>query len=329
LEDCVQDDLACNSGANNQTRFNGFIVSSQRVVALLVRAIKRLEERSSPVDASSTHADATSVSDNAAVVEVLSLTRRFGTLTAVDQLSFSVAAGAIFGLLGTNGAGKSTTIKMLTTLLPPTSGTARVAGFDIIKEPEAVRHHIGYVAQMLSADGELTGYENLLISAKLYGIPRNERKARIVGALEFMELTGHADRLVSQYSGGMIRRLEIAQAMLHRPSILFLDEPTVGLDPAAKHAVWQRIRLLREDFGTTVLMTTHDMDEADQLCEMVAFMHEGKLAAIGRPAELKNHLGPTANLDDVFIHHTGASVTAERGDYKDVARIRRTAKRLE
>ncbi len=263
------------------------------------------------------------------VVEAFALTRRFDDLTAVDRLSFAVATGAIFGLLGTNGAGKSTTIKMLTTLLPPTSGTARVAGFDIVSEPESVRRHIGYVAQLISADGELTGYENLLISAKLYGIPRAQRRTRIAAALEFMELADEADRLVSQYSGGMIRRLEIAQALLHRPAMLFLDEPTVGLDPAAKQAVWERIRLLREKFGTTVLMTTHDMDEADQLCDVVAFMHAGKLMAMGRPEELKRQLGPEADLDDVFIHYTGASMAAERGDYRDVRRTRRTAQRLE
>lgn len=281
------------------------------------------------MDASAVPGNADVVSARPAVVETLSLTRCFDHVTAVDQLSFSVESGAIFGLLGTNGAGKSTTIKMLTTLLPPTAGTARVAGFDIVREPEAVRRHIGYVAQMLSADGELTGYENLLISAKLYGIPRAQRKARIDGALEFMELASQADRLVSQYSGGMIRRLEIAQAMLHRPAILFLDEPTVGLDPAARHAVWQRIRILRKEFGTTILMTTHDMDEADQLCDTVAFMHAGKLVVSGAPHELKQRLGHDADLDDVFIHYTGASVAVERGDYEDVRRTRRTAQRLE
>lgn len=267
--------------------------------------------------------------ERSAVVEALSLTRRFGRLTAVDRLSFTVANRTIFGLLGTNGAGKSTTIKMLTTLLPPTSGTAYVAGFDIRKDPQALRKHIGYVAQLLSADGELTGYENLLISAKLYGIPRIQRNARIAEALEFMELADQADRMVSEYSGGMIRRLEIAQAMLHRPEMLFLDEPTVGLDPAAKQAVWERIRLVRKEFGTTVLMTTHDMDEADHLCDVVAFMHVGKLVATGSPRELKQQLGPEANLEDVFIHHTGASISVERGDYKDVRRTRRVAQRLE
>jgi ABC-2 type transport system ATP-binding protein len=237
-----------------------------------------------------------------------------------------VASGAIFGLLGTNGAGKTTVIKMLTTLLTPTSGTASVAGCDIVRDPGGVRRHIGYVSQMLSADGELTGYENLLISAKLYGIGRWERAKRIAQALEFMELGGAADRLVSHYSGGMIRRLEIAQSMLHRPRVLFLDEPTVGLDPLARHAVWARIRDLRGEFGTTILMTTHDMEEADQLCDTVALM--SKLVALGRPAALKAALGPDATLDDVFIHYTGGSI-AERGDYKDAARARRTAHRLE
>src|SRR5229473_3069331 len=199
------------------------------------------------------------------VIEVRSLTRRYGTLVAVDHLNFSVASGANFGLLGPNGAGKSTLIKMLTTLLPVTEGTARIAGFDLVKHPEAVRKKIGYVSQMLSADGDLTGYENLLISAKLYGMPRSERARRIAQALEFMELAQVSGKRVRQYSGGMIRRLEIAQSMLHRPSVLFLDEPSVGLDPSAKRAVWERISELRREFGTTILMTTHDMEEADHL----------------------------------------------------------------
>ena len=178
-----------------------------------------------------------------AAIQVLDLTRRFDALVAVDHLTFSTEAASIFGLLGPNGAGKSTLIKMLTTLLPPTSGTALVAGFDIRQQPKKVRSCIGYVSQMLSADGELTGYENLLISAKLYGIPRGERREpRIEEALEFMDLAGAARRLVKQYSGGMIRRLEIAQSMLHRPHVLFLDEPTIGLDPVAKRSVWERIQ---------------------------------------------------------------------------------------
>lgn len=260
-------------------------------------------------------------------VETLSLTRLYGSLVAVDHLNFSCAQGSIFGLLGPNGAGKSTLIKMLTTLLPPSEGTATVAGYDIVQEPRSVRRSIGYVSQMLSADGDLTGYENLSISAKLYLVPGSERAARIKHALEFMDLAHVANKLVKHYSGGMIRRLEIAQSMLHRPSVLFLDEPTVGLDPVAKQSVWQNVRGLREEFGTTILMTTHDMQEADELCETVAFMHAGKLAAIGSPAELRSALGPAASLGDVFIHHTGAMIS-DGGDFRDAARIRTTTKRL-
>ncbi len=261
------------------------------------------------------------------MIQTHSLTRRYGSLVAVDHLTFTCPFGCVFGLLGPNGAGKSTLIKMLTTLLPPSEGTASVAGFDIVREPREVRRAIGYVSQMLSADGDLTGYENLSISAKLYGVPRSERAERIAHALEFMDLSHVARKLVKQYSGGMIRRLEIAQSMLHRPRILFLDEPTVGLDPIAKQSVWQNIRALRQEFGTTILMTTHDMQEADQLCETVAFMHGGQLAAVGSPAELKSTLGSEVTLGDVFIHYTGATIS-EGGDFRDAARIRSTSKRL-
>jgi len=261
-------------------------------------------------------------------IQVLDLTRRFDTLVAVDHLTFSAAAASIFGLLGPNGAGKSTLIKMLTTLLPPTSGTARVAGFDISRQPENVRKSIGYVSQMLSADGDLTGYENLLISAKLYGIPRSQRGPRIHEALDFMDLSGAASRLVKQYSGGMIRRLEIAQSMLHQPAVLFLDEPTIGLDPVGKRSVWERIRELRQKFGTAILITTHDMEEADVLCDVVAFLHRGKIAGLGSPEQLKNAVGPEATLNDVFIRYTGASIV-EEGDLRDVKRTRRVARRLE
>lgn len=265
---------------------------------------------------------------SAPIISTSGLSRCFDELVAVNGLTFSVSSGTIFGLLGPNGAGKSTLIRMLTTLLPPSSGTAIVAGFDIVSRPKDVRRHIGYVSQMLSADGELTGYENLLISAKLYGLSRADRNDRITKALQFMQLEEASHRLVKHYSGGMIRRLEIAQSMLHRPQVLFLDEPTVGLDPAAKHAVWQRISDLRRQFGTSVLMTTHDMEEADHLCDMIAFMHQGMLLAIGSPGELKGALGAGANLDDVFIHYAGTSI-AEGGNLRDVAQTRHTARRLE
>jgi ABC-2 type transport system ATP-binding protein len=260
-------------------------------------------------------------------VETEALTKIYGDLTAVDHLDCRVPYGQIFGLLGPNGAGKSTTIKMLTTLLDPTSGTAKVAGFDIVSAPAQVRRSIGYVPQMLSADGALTGEENLMLSAKLYAIPRAERQPRIVEALAFMGLTEFGRRLVKTYSGGMIRRLELAQAMLHRPMVLFLDEPTIGLDPVARHTVWDRLRELRKNFGMTILITTHDMDEADELCDELALMHRGQIAALGKPAELKASLGPEATLDDVFARFSGGSIQ-EGGSYRDIRQTRSTASRL-
>lgn len=262
------------------------------------------------------------------VLETKALTRRFGMLTAVDGLTISVESGEVFGLLGPNGAGKTTAIKMLTTLLPPTSGNAKVAGFDIIHHATEVRRVIGYVPQLVSADGTLTGYENLLIFAKLYDIPRSERTDRVREALEFMGLTEVGDKLVRNYSGGMIRRLEIAQSMLHRPSILFLDESTVGLDPVARNGVWEHIQRLRADYGTAIFLTTHYMQEADDLCNRVAIMHLGKVAAIGTPAQLKASLGKTdATLDDAFAHYTGFELESG-GNYREVSRTRRVAQRL-
>lgn len=259
--------------------------------------------------------------------ETIQLTRRFGSLTAVDGLTLVVPAASIYGLLGPNGAGKSTTIKMLATLLPPSSGTARVAGFDIIRQPYEVRRSIGYVPQVLSADGALTGYENLSLFAKLYGLPAAERSARIHHALEFLGLADVRDKLVRQYSGGMIRRLEIAQSMLHRPALLFLDEPTVGLDPIARRSVWAHVRALRDRVGTTILMTTHYMEEAEELCDEVAIMDQGRVAAAGSPAELKAAAGSVADLEEVFVHFAGHALESG-GGYKDVARTRRTARRL-
>jgi ABC-2 type transport system ATP-binding protein len=263
-----------------------------------------------------------------AILETEVLTRRFGTLTAVDALTISVEAGEVFGLLGPNGAGKTTTIKMLTTLLPPTSGNAQVAGFDIARHAADVRRCIGYVPQLLSADGTLTGYENLLIFAKLYDIPRTERESRVRAALAFMGLSDAADKLVRNYSGGMIRRLEIAQSMLHRPRVLFLDEPTVGLDPLARKLVWEHIEKLRVEYGTTIFLTTHLMEEADSLCSRVAIMHLGKVSALGAPSDLKISIGGNgATLDDVFIHYTGDTLESG-GNYRETSRTRRTARRL-
>ena len=251
------------------------------------------------------------------------LTRRFAQLTAVDHIDLTVASGGVFGLLGANGAGKTTTIKMLTTLLEPTAGFARVAGFDIVSQAHEVRRRIGYVPQMLSADGALTGFENLLLSARLYGVP--SQRVRINEALAFMGLSEFAHRLVKTYSGGMVRRLEIAQSMLHRPAVLFLDEPTIGLDPVARRAVWDHLKGLNKDFGITILLTTHDMEEADDLCTDLAVMHAGQIAVQGTPAALKARIGGSADLEDVFARFSGTM--DEAGRLRDIAQTRRDARR--
>jgi ABC-2 type transport system ATP-binding protein len=255
------------------------------------------------------------------------LTRRFASFLAVDRVDLEVAAGETFGLLGRNGAGKTTLIKMLTTLLPPSSGTAQVAGFDVARQASRVRRAIGYVPQALSADGDLTGYENLLIFARLYDLPAREQRARIAAALAFMDLSGDADRLVKHYSGGMIRRLEIAQSTLHRPQVLFLDEPTVGLDPLAREAVWAQLDRLRREFGTTIVLTTHHLEEAEKLCGRLALLHQGRVSIVGTADALKASLGPGATLEDVFAHYTGAEDSVQDGT-RAAHHQRRTAERL-
>jgi ABC-2 type transport system ATP-binding protein len=191
-----------------------------------------------------------------------------------------------------------------------------------------VRRAIGYVPQMLSADGNLTGYENLLIFAKLYDVPRRDRGARIGDALALMGLEDAGDRLVREYSGGMIRRLEIAQSMLHRPPVLFLDEPTVGLDPIARNSVWERLGQLRAEFQTTVFLTTHVMEEADELCQQIAILHRGSVAIAGSPAALKASLDKEdATLDDVFVRYAG-TIKESGGAYRDVSRTRSTVRRV-
>ncbi len=262
------------------------------------------------------------------ILQTKALSRRFGELTAVDALSIAMETGEVFGLLGPNGAGKTTSLKMLTTLLPPSSGQAWIDGYDLVHHAADVRRVIGYVPQMLSADGTLTGYENLLIFAKLFDIPRLEREKRVREALDFMGLGEAANKLVREYSGGMIRRLEVAQSMLHRPRVLFLDEPTTGLDPAARRVVWEHILQLRDDYGTSILLTTHLMEEADHLCSRVAIMHLSKVVAVGTPAELKHSIGNDgASLDDVFLHYTGNMIETG-GSYRETARTRRTNQRL-
>ena len=261
------------------------------------------------------------------VLEINNLTRRFGTFTAVDSLTLSVNSGEVFGLLGSNGAGKTTTIKMLTTLLPPTSGEASVASFSIITRSVDVRRTIGYVPQAVSVNGSLTGYENLLIFAKLYDLPYREQQARIKEALEFMGLTADGGRLVSEYSGGMVRRLEIAQSTLHRPRVLFLDEPTVGLDPIARDAVWKHLVDLRTNYGTTLFYTTHYLEEAESHCDRIAIMHLGKVAALGTCKELEVSLGSTSHtLNDVFVHYAGNALDSG-STFRDVSAERATAQR--
>ncbi|MDM9383955.1 ATP-binding cassette domain-containing protein [Chlorogloeopsis sp. ULAP01] len=262
------------------------------------------------------------------ILKTQELTRRFGKFTAVDALNICVGGGEVFGLLGPNGAGKSTVIKMLTTLLPPSSGQATIADYDVTHQSTDVRKVIGYVPQALSADGSLTGYENLLIFAKLYDIPARQRQRRIHDVLEFMGLHEAAHRLVRNYSGGMIRKLEIAQSVLHRPQILFLDEPTVGLDPIARTQVWHLVQQLCANYGTTIFLTTHFLEEADHLCSRVAIMNRGREVVTGAPADLKTAIGkPNATLDDVFIYYTGDELESGVG-YHDTAKTRRNAQRL-
>ena len=219
-------------------------------------------------------------------VEVQNITKKFGDLTAVDDVSFSVAEGEFFGFLGPNGAGKTTLIRILTTLIRPTSGKAKVACCDVIGRPEEVRREIGVVPQAMTSDLDLTGYENMDIYGRFYGIPKKERNERVASLLDIVGLTARKDDLVATYSGGMRRRLELARVLVHKPKILFLDEPTMGLDPQSRRVVWDFIRKFKED-SMTMFLTTHYMDEADSLCDRVAIIDRGKIIAMGSPNELK------------------------------------------
>ncbi|MQL51999.1 ATP-binding cassette domain-containing protein [Desulfofundulus thermobenzoicus] len=263
-----------------------------------------------------------------AVVVVEQLKKSFGENAAVKGVSFAVAPGEVFGLLGPNGAGKTTIVRMLTTILPPDGGRAVICGFDVYRQASRVRQCIGYVPQALSVDGALTGYENLLIFAKLLGLKGVERKRRIVETLRFMQLEEAAGRLVRDYSGGMVRRLEIGQAILHRPRVLFLDEPTVGLDPVARRGVWEKLAELRRAYRMAVLLTTHYMEEADLVCHRVGILNRGEMAVTGTPAELKEKMGdPGATMDDVFTYFTGNQLD-RGGNYRELRQVRRTSRRL-
>jgi len=226
-----------------------------------------------------------------AAITVEQLTRRFDALTAVDAVSFTIESGELFALLGPNGAGKTTILNMLITLLPPTTGTARVAGFDVSLEKDAVRRHIGIVFQEPALDKDLTGRENLDFHGMMYGLPRGERGRRIAEVLELVELSERADVLVQNYSGGMKRRLEIARGLIHHPSVLFLDEPTLGLDAQTRRKIWEYIRRMNADEGVTIILTTHYMEEADYLAGRVAIIDRGRIVAMGTPSGLKDVLG--------------------------------------
>ena len=267
---------------------------------------------------------------SADAVSARNLTYRFGDHVAVDGIDLTVRAGEVFGLLGPNGAGKTTTIRVLNTLLPLQEGYVEIFGRSVSRDAMEIRRLLGYVPQQLSIEAALTGRENVAWFARLFDVPRRERKERVDEALAMMGLGDAADRLAGTYSGGMIRRLELAQALVNQPSLLVLDEPTVGLDPVARDGVWERVEEMRTANGMTVLLTTHYMQEADALCDRIALMHLGTIRAEGSPAELKATLGPDASLEDVFRHYTGGSLDAadEGGRLRDVRSTRRTARRV-
>jgi ABC-2 type transport system ATP-binding protein len=262
------------------------------------------------------------------IIKVSGLTKKFKDFVAVDHISFGVKRGDIFASLGPNGAGKSTTIKILITLMAATSGKASVAGFDVSKRASDVRKSIGYVPQQISVDGSLTAYENLMLFARLYDIPRHDRQKRIAETLAFLNLEKHSNDLVRKFSGGMVRKMEVGQAMLHKPKVLFLDEPTSGLDPIARQSVWEHILKLRQDMGTTIFFSTHYMEEAESFSDMVAIMNHGRIAAIGTALELKARTGKAnAPLEDAFIFFAGDAV-GETGNFREIRQARQTEKRL-
>jgi ABC-2 type transport system ATP-binding protein len=241
-------------------------------------------------------------------IEVNSIVKTFGDFTAVDGVSFKVEAGEVFGLLGPNGAGKSTLIRMLVTLLPPTSGSASINGFDVTKKADDVRRSIGVIPQAMTSDLELTVEENLVIFAKLYGVPRARRNRLIAELIAAVELTQWADKPVKNLSGGMRRRVEIARGLVHEPKVFFLDEPTTGLDPVSRTGAWGMLKKIKSERDLTVLLTTHYMDEADKLCDRIAIVDHGKLVALDTPVRLKASIpgaSERTTLDDVFVHYAG------------------------
>jgi ABC-2 type transport system ATP-binding protein len=264
-------------------------------------------------------------------IDCRNLTYRYGQFTAVDEVTLQVRPGETMGLLGPNGAGKTTLVRMLTTLTPVQQGELRIFGMDARDETIDIRGNIGYVPQQLSIEPALTGRQNVEWFARLYGVPRACRAERVEQALEAMELFDVADRRAGTYSGGMVRRLEVAQALVNRPSLLVLDEPTVGLDPIARDGVWQQVQSLQAQFGMTVLLTTHYMEEADALCDRVALMHGGQLRAVGTPTKLKAQISKVsrqATLEDVFRRYAASDLsdqTESSGSFREIRSTRKVA----
>lgn len=251
------------------------------------------------------------------MIKVEDITKIYrGGITALKSVSLIVGTHEVFGLLGPNGAGKTTLMKILTTQISPTSGTAYINNLNIAKDSDKLRKIIGYVPQDISVQRDLTGYENLLFYAKLYDIGGREMKKRIVSALNLMELRGRANGLVKYYSGGMMRRLELAESLVNHPKVLFLDEPTIGLDPSARKKVWEKILKLRTEHNITIFINTHYMNEAEEYCDRIAIINAGKIIITGTPASLKKQVKFDATMDEVFIHFTGEKFEElEKGDH--------------
>jgi len=254
-------------------------------------------------------------------IEVDGLTKRFGDFTAVDKISFHVNQGEVFGLLGPNGAGKSTLIRMLTTLVPPTSGVARVNGFDVARDATNVRKSIGVIPQAMTTDQDLTAEENMTIFAKLYGLSSTERKRAVKELLQAVDLEQWADKPVKMFSGGMRRRLEIARGLVHQPKIFFLDEPTTGLDPVSRVAVWEMLARLKRERSLTILVTTHYMDEADRLCDRIAIVDHGKLVALDSPLKLKTSI-PGNNIVEASFSSVPPGWLEKLRSLPDVAEVK-------
>lgn len=253
------------------------------------------------------------------MIRVENLVKKFGNLTAVDNISFAVERGEIFAFLGPNGAGKTTTIKMLTTLLKPTSGSLELDGLDPTVNRDEVRKRFGVVFQDPSLDQDLTAWENMEIHGVLYGVPRKERRERATTLLQLFELWDRRDEVVKKFSGGMRRRLEIARGLLHTPKVLFLDEPTLGLDPQSRNQMWTHVKSLNETDNVTVFLTTHYMDEADRVATRIGIVDHGRLVAIGSSRELKEQTG-TGSLEEAFLALTGNTIRDESADAADPMR---------